>query len=84
MASATWASAGIKCLGDLSDKKALGSMLKAYYGRPDVELADDGGGGGGSDLEQFFGNNDFYNSEIRKVAIKVRIGNTCYTIASVL
>ncbi len=66
--SVSRASARVSKLSDLADRSAVEAVLKAYYERDDVRLADDDGH---SKLEQYFGNNDFYNSEIRKISIKV-------------
>ena len=60
------AGAEVKCLSDLSDPAKVESMLKGYFQRSDVKILDAGS------LEQFLGNNDFFNSEMRKVSVMVR------------
>jgi hypothetical protein len=62
------ACSGIHHLRDLNIEN-LETILRVHYQRQDVSVTGDGGG-----ISEFGGTNDFANSEIKKISLKVRIG----------
>ena len=59
----------VRSLKDIR-KESLEQIFRSHYRRQDVKITEDSD----SELKQFEGNNDFYNSQIRKFSVKV-----CYT-----
>jgi hypothetical protein len=59
---------GIYHIRDIN-KQNLETILRAHYARQDITVSLCGRG-----IENFVGNNDFYNSEIKKISLKVRMG----------
>ena len=57
----------VRALKDIN-KENLELILQSHYRRKDIRITEDSD----SDLKQFEGNNDFYNSQIRKCSVKVR------------
>ena len=55
----------IRSLRDIN-KENLELILRSHYCRRDITISEDN-----SDLKEFEGNNDFYNSQIRKFSLKV-------------
>ena len=56
----------VRTLKDIN-KDNLELILQSHYSRKDVKITEDST----SDLKQFEGNNDFYNSQIKKFSVKV-------------
>ena len=57
---------GVRSLKDIN-KENLEHILRSHCRRQDIKVSDDSN----SELSQFEGNNDFYNSQIRKFSVKV-------------
>ena len=56
----------VRTLKDIN-KDNFELILQSHYSRKDVKITEDST----SDLKQFEGNNDFYNSQIKKFSVKV-------------
>ena len=56
----------VRSLDDIN-KENLEQIIRSHYRREDIAITEDSN----SDLKQFEGNNDFYNSQIRKLRVKV-------------
>lgn len=57
---------GVRSLRDIS-KESLELILRSHYRRKDIKITEESN----SELKQFEGSNDFYNSQIRKLSVKV-------------
>ena len=67
----------ILSISDLNHE-VLVKIFQNHFGTENVQLNDDG------DKDQFTGNNDFYNSEIRKAKFNVKVNGEVKAINAVL